>query len=405
MNNDDEIVLRLGEYESLQTDQLTPEQAQLLAERFGRYLTVQPAWGGGWSLQAQQYVGVMALDDVRILVRPKVPLDNLFYMLTYAYDLPQFRGEETDLDVAEDLFEFIVEIFVRQVEALVRRGIHRAYVDREENDRYLRGRLLVGEHVRRNLLLQDQVYQRRNEYTEDVLENQILRHTLWLLSRQGYRQGNLRNRVRRALSAFSTIRPVTIQPGDCDGVHYNRLNERYRSRINLARLLLQHLSLEGRAGSHRFFAFLFDMNQVFELFVAHYLKRAFATHPTLAVEIQPTIWLDSDNKEKGRPDLILRHNRQRILVLDTKYKTFDGSPSEGDRNQMVTYCHTMAIERSLLIYADAASVRYHREFRGIHLQATSLPLDGTLAVLRQRGHRFTNQLANMLSAFHAGDKP
>jgi 5-methylcytosine-specific restriction enzyme subunit McrC len=392
----EEITIRLSEYESLETDQLTPIQAQLLAEKFGRYLIVQPTWGGGCLLRAQQYVGVIALDGLRILIRPKVPLDNLFYMLTYAYDLPQFRQEKADLAVAEDLFEFIVDIFVRQVDGLVRRGIHRAYVDREENDRFLRGRLLMGEHLHRNHILQDQFYQQRNEYTEDVLENQILRHTLGLLSRQRYRQQNLRHRVRRTQSAFGTVQPVAVTLHDCDHIHYNRLNERYRSRINLARLLLQHLSLEGQEGNHRFFAFIFDMNQIFELFVARYLKESFATHPALSIDIQPTIWLDTTQKEQGRPDLILRYNRQRVIVMDTKYKRFDNAPSLDDTQQMITYCHTMMLQRSLLIYADSHQPDYRREFRGIYLDALSLPLDGDLSLLRQRSQELVRQLIDLV---------
>ena len=391
-----EVTIHLREYEVMETNALSMAQARLLSTQFHRYLSIQPTWGGGYTIRAQQYVGVIALDGIRILIHPKVPLDNLFYMLTYAYDLPEFRQEQTELAAAEDLFEFIVDIFVRQVDSLLRSGIHRAYVDFEENDRYLRGRLLMAQHLRRNLVRRDRVYQQRNEYTDDVLENQILRHTLDLLSRQSYRQSSLRQRLRRTLSAFVHLEPTHIQPSDCIRVHYNRLNERYRSRINLAHLLLQHLSLEGRTGSQRFFAFLFDMNQLFELFIAHYLKEKFTAHPTLSVEIQPDIWLDTARREKGRPDLILRNNQQRLLIMDTKYKTFDGSPSESDRNQMVTYCHTMDLPHSLLIYADARSVDHRSEFRGIFLRALSLPLNGGLDELRQRSESFVGQLTRLL---------
>lgn len=394
----EEITLCLREYETLETDNLTRSQAQLLADKFGRYLTVQRSWSDGYTLRAEHYVGVIALDGLRILIQPKVPLDNLFFMLTYAYDLPEFRREEADLTAAEDLFEFIVDIFVRQVDELIRRGIHRAYVDREENDRFLRGRLLVAEHLRHNRILQDQIYQQRNDYTEDVLENQILRHTLSLLSRQHYREESLRPRLRRAHSAFATVQPVSVTPGDCDRVHYTRLNERYRSRVNLARLLLQHLSLEGQAGDQRFFAFLFDMNQIFELFVARYLKESFAADPTLDIEIQPEIWLDTSKKERGRPDLILLHRQQRVLVMDTKYKVFAGSPAREDINQMVTYCHTMMVPRSLLIYADPRPPDYRSEFRGIHLSALSLPLDGALPLLRQRSQEVVDQLRTIANS-------
>ena len=91
---------------------------------------------------------------------------------------------------------------------------------------------------------------------------------------------------------------------------------------------MQHLSLEGRPGSDPFAAYLFDMSQVFELFVARFLESHFAAHASIQVDIQPSIWLDEDRKRRGIPDIILRRDGRRNLVLDTKYKVFDRSPRE-----------------------------------------------------------------------------
>ena len=85
------------------------------------------------------------------------------------------------------------------------------------------------------------------------------------------------------------------------------------------------------------------MNKVFELFVARFLASHFAIHPSIQVEIQPDIWLDTDRQEKGIPDIVLRRDGCPFLVLDTKYKTFHSKPDEADRNQMVTYCHTLGL--------------------------------------------------------------
>jgi 5-methylcytosine-specific restriction enzyme subunit McrC len=377
MNSEGLLVLELDEFTSIPCPPLSQAQLGLLRDRFGQFLDVSRQWDGTVELTAKHYVGVIALDGLRIHIHPKVPLDNLFYMLTYAYDLPEFRAEDAELSTADDLFDFIVEIFVGQVNRLLRRGIHRAYVDREENERYLRGRLLMAQHLRHNIIVVDRIYQSRNDYTADVLENQILQQTLSLLSRQSYVNQTLRSQVRQTFGAFDLVQPRTVQVSDCDLIHFTRLNERYRSPINLARLLLQHLSLEGRHGEHHFHAFLFDMNQLFEKFVARYLQRAFEGMPFLQLEVQPTMWLDSERQEKGRPDLWLRNGRGIHLILDTKYKHFGGTPQEADRNQMVTYCHALNAERGMLIYASPDSVVYRADIRGIGIYAASLPLDGS----------------------------
>lgn len=373
---------------------LTEEQANRLRQHFGRYLSIQPAWQfGAWELTAKQYVGVIMLDDLRIHIEPKVNLQNLFYMLTYAYDLADFRREAAGLAPSEEIFEFIVVIFLRQVEQLVQRGIHRAYITQEENQPYLRGRLMLADHLRHNALHVQRFYQRTNEFTADVLENRILRYTLSLLARLDYRQSGLRQQIHRVASAFAEISPVPISPAECDRVVYTRLNAAYRPRINLARLLIQHLSLESATGSNQFASYLLDMNKVFELFVARYLTSHFAGDPSIQIEIQPDIWLDADRQEKGVPDIVLLRGGQRYLVLDTKYKRFYGKPDEADRNQMVTYCHTLGLPRGVLIYADDKVISQSADFKGIGLRARSLPLHGSLETFKDRCQQFALQFA------------
>ncbi|MEI2689793.1 MAG: hypothetical protein V9H69_08780 [Anaerolineae bacterium] len=389
--------LFLREHESCQCATLTAEQASQLHRHFARYLAIQPAWQpGAWELTARQYVGVIVLEDLRIQIEPKVNLQNLFYMLTYAYDLADFRQEAATLTPSEEIFEFIVIIFLRQVEQLVQRGIYRAYITEEENQPYLRDRLLLADHLQRNAVHVQRFYQRTNEFTADVLENRILRYTLNLLARFEYREPGLRQQICRVASAFAEVSPVPIAPADCDRVVYTRLNLTYRPRINLARLLIQHLSLEGAQGSTQFASYLLDMNKVFELFVARFLASHFTDDPSVQVEIQPDIWLDSDRQEKGIPDIVLRRESQPYLVLDTKYKTFHGMPDQADRNQMVTYCHTLGLSRGLLIYADDHAIDHRANFKGIVLSARSLALHGALNAFKERCQQFAMQFVARL---------
>lgn len=390
--------IHLREYETCETAELGPALAEVLRRHFPKYLTVQPSWLPGYvQLGAKQYVGTIVLDGVHILIEPKVQLQNLFYMLTYAYDLPQFRDETALLDPSDDLFEFVVEIFARQVEQLVRRGMCRAYIDYEENSAVLRGRLQLAEHLQRNAMQIQRFYQRTNEFTADILENRILKYTLWLLSRLHFSRAELRPRLLRALSGFTETSFVQVSPADCDRVVYTRLNASYRSRINLAKLLLQNLSLEGHAGLTPFATYLFDMNQVFELFVARYLERYFASDPLLQVAIKPSIWLDADQKERGEPDIVLKRGGQDALVLDTKYKRFDRAWEVSDRDQMFMYCHRLSLTRGILIYADDHPIHYRATFTGVAIEAQALTLSGEVGEFAARCQSFAAGLAEAMA--------
>ena len=383
------VVLELAEYGTLTTDALTAAHIARLRSDFSHAVRVGPSWlPGKVDLTATDYVGVIALDGLQLHIRPKVPLSNLFYMLTYAYDLAQFRNSPTTLAESDDLFAFLVEIFVKQVDRLVRDGIARGYVDSDDDPAYLRGRLRPMEHLRRSATRPGRFPQQVNEFTADLLTNRILKFTLWQLARAGAGTDTARRGLRRTLSAFSEVSLVAVTPADCERVVYTRLNESYRTPVNLARLFLQHLSLEGHAGATPFMSYLAPMPYVFELFVGRYLQETYANHPRLSVALQEPIWLDEAQRAQGRLDIVLRRDGRTWLILDTKYKRFGGRPSADDRQQMYTYCGTMGIDRAVLVYADTWPGQYREVLKHaqvpVMLTAQSLALDGDLGDFRAR---------------------
>ena len=386
--------LWLVENGTLTTDALSAAQVARLRAEFGRAVVVRPSWqAGAVELAAHDLIGVIAFGGdaaggLRLHIQPKTPLANLFFMLTYAYELPDFRGAESPLATADDLFAFLVDIFVKRVDRLVRDGIARGYVESDDDPAFLRGRLRPMEHLRRSATRPGRFPQQLNEFTADLPENRILKFTLWRLARAGPGDDALRRRLRRTLSAFSEVSLAAVTPADCERVVYTRLNESYRTPVNLARLFLQHLSLEGHAGGTPFMSYLLPMAKVFEAFAGRYLRESYRGHPRLRVELQRPIALDEEARVAGRPDIVLYRNGQPWAILDTKYKLFDDAPNDTDRNQMYAYCGAMGVRRAVLVYADAAPVDYVVRLRGgagpVTLAAQSLALDGALAEFQAR---------------------
>ena len=397
MNHLEPWVIRLRENGTLTGVPLSPATAAALRVTYrDDQLRVSPSWSGGYDLSAGAYVGAIAANDgdrpLHLLIEPKVPITNLFYMLTYAHQLPQFGGDLSPLLAGEALFDFIARIFIGQVDDIIRRGIHRGYVDYEETATRLRGRLLLAQQMRRGPVVVG-FHQRANEFTADVLENRILRAALALLARARFRDPELGPRARRSLAAFEEASPAAVTPADCDRVVYTRLTERYRSPINLARLFLRYLSLEGRAGTTPFVTFLVPMFQLFELFVARLLSEATAIRPRYHVAAQPIIWLDEARRLKGRPDIVLRRDGRDYLVLDTKYKVYGDKPKPEDVHQMVTYCHTLGVGRGVLVYpGDTPLAEEHVMKAGVRLEMRSLSLNGSLAEFRQNCGIFVDKV-------------
>lgn len=401
MTPDASRTIHLREYEKRFGVELKREQARHLRDHFGKHLNVTPAFdGAGYDLEAKGSVGVIVLPDVTIRIDSKVPADNLFVMLARAYGLDvKLRGETTMLDIGDSLLEFVAGVFVSQVDNLVRQGIARGYIDLNEEAPFLRGRLLVAQQARRGAVASTRFHQQANEFTADLLENRILRATLALLLRHYYSKAGLRPSLRRALSAFSEVTPVAARPSDCDRVVYTRLNRRYEPAIRLARLLLQLLSPEGHAGPTPFPAFLLSMHDVFEKFVTNTLVEALALRPGWRVESQQRIFLDRDEHEEGFPDLVLYEWERPVMVIDTKYKQYDGKPKPEDRNQMFAYCRRLGVSRGLLLYPNDAADRQTRRLIGgpgtedsVALDMWTVSLAGSPQEFLWRWERFVDEV-------------
>jgi len=386
-------IIRVPEYQLLAGQPLPRQTAQVLRDRFDKYVTVTPSFEvpGTFDLQAGDWVGQIVVSETCIVIEPKTPVNNLFYMLTYAYKLPRFQREPFPFRVSEDLLEMVVLIFARQVENLVRKGIYRSYVAREENLPILRGRLLLDKQVRRNPAQLHRFFTRRDEFTADVLENRLLKVVIFLLSRLEYHQPDMRRRLRRLLRAFDEVSLQPIVRDDFDRVLYGRLNQHYETVHNLARLLWEHLSLESYEGEHAFVSYLLHMWQVFEVFVAEYLSEFFSGVPGVDVAPQQNIWLDVEQRVKGVPDIVIKVNDRPALVLDTKYKLIRTKPSEDDFYQMIAYCHRLGLRSGILVYPGGVPPDKF-VFNDITVEVRSLDLTGDLPTFRSRCHAFAEEL-------------
>ena len=360
---------------------LTDRDARRLSGAFSQQIGLRPTGRPGeYVLSPSHYVGTIRLPDSSIVVKPKVPVSNLFWMLSYAHELADFRGLDVGLAETEDIFEFIVKIFAEKVLDLARQGLTRGYVEREENLSTVRGRVLVLENLRKNSAIKSRVFCRLVEHTEDVKENQILKLCCFLLLREPLRDWQTMMGLRSALGRFEHVRLVPLTDADIDSVFFNRLNERYAGCIALARLLLSRMSLRETLGPVPASSFLIDMNRLFERFVAAVLQQQVERlGGRLATQtgIRLTMAEEGMKPIYGVPDLFLRRPDGATVVLDTKYK----DPGHegwviGDVYQVSAHCAAAGSSLGVLIYASIGDWRWRRQLVGSEtiVMGLSLPL-------------------------------
>jgi 5-methylcytosine-specific restriction enzyme subunit McrC len=238
-------------------------------------------------------------------------------------------------------------LFVEQAEILLRQGLVKQYRVTEGNKRALKGRLLFAQQLTRNLVHQERFYTQHQVYDQEHELNSLLAMGLRLAS-EVTQTASLGARLRALLLHWPEVGEIpipAIRP------QLTRKTERYGATLDLALLLLHHLSPDLSKGGIEAAALLFDMNRLFEVYVARQLTRA-ATTLGAEVHIQnrEVFW----NETTIRPDLVVEFkNPTRRIILDTKWKLpGQGSPSAADLQQVYAYCHLWKAAHGFLLYPN-----------------------------------------------------
>lgn len=340
---------------------------------------------GKRAIQAMQYVGVVRLGNRTIQVLPKIyqaqhseaeevktkeATANLLRMLAYAGELPVREYEVAPLmRQTDNWFEILTRLFATHLREEWQRGAFRTYQAIENDSAVLKGKWRISEQLRKPEH-RHVFFVAYDEFSADNSLNRVFRFVverLWKLTRDNDNHQML-GELRQWMEEVTVLPNVTANAADPSQL--TRLNEHYRPLLNLARVFLDGGALQMAAGDLSTFAFVFDMNQLFERFITGFVHRH--SGEVLSDQLKACDFLpqsrgasrylarrDEKTVFHTKPDIAFRTNAEFPLLVDTKYKRLD----EGDRKlgisqtdfyQMHAYAHRYDCKRVLLLYPQIA---------------------------------------------------
>lgn len=382
----------------------------------GKFLSVEPAEiAGHRQVSARNYVGSISVGGIQVLVRPKIPLRNLFLLLEVGLRERDWRDEATQYETSEDLLPAFVSFFARTTETTLARGLYHSYRERRDRLPAMRGRIDIARQLARPGV-EIPTACRFTEFTADLVENSYLRAAVSRSLRVAGVQAADRHRLMRHLVALEDVGDVRHHPADFDDVVFTRLNEHYRPALRLARLVLENLTLRDAIGEVETSSFMLDMNDLFERFVTERLRRALRGR--LDVKDQHSDYLDTGRDVRIQPDLVFGPESSPRFVADIKYKLTD--ESAGGRNadlyQLLAYTTALDLTEGLLIYCLSAdgtlaaagmparsSVRVRHTDTVLHTYA--LDLSGTPDEVGKNMGALADWIAERAAAANSGATP
>ena len=339
---------------------LTPDELQALqtfhgsGRKFPFYRLIHQG------VRFRGYVGTIRVGETTIEILPKADRlgddeywrGRLFDMLRVAHDLPLHTPSAAHLRTRpHDVLHLYLRLLLKQCERLYRRGLHRAYHVEEANATALSGRLLFGEHLRRNLVHRERFYVSRDRFDFATPLNRLLRQGLTEAVRlNGSR--TLRPRFHRLLETWPELPPQPVTEATFERLRFPRGTEEYRPAVAIARLILLRHAGEHRGGRD-LPALLFNVNQLWEAFLERTLRRELRDY-AVSGQCRTAYW-----SAPGLPDSMLRPDLTLSdpvtgaprFLLDAKWKVpHRHRPAAGDLQQLYTYGHVHGARGVGLLY-------------------------------------------------------
>ncbi|MBI2392027.1 MAG: hypothetical protein HYV09_20715 [Deltaproteobacteria bacterium] len=318
---------------------------------------------GHQRITACQFVGYVEVGELAIEILPKADRDakadaapwraGMLEMLHAATGLRfEHPTESSQTAGRSTLLHVVIARFLEEVETLAHQGLARGYRSEEQNGPVFRGKLLLQQQLRENLARDDRFFVRTTTYDRDIVVNRILRAALDALQTLRI-DATAARRAAQCADAFATVTRGRVNGSDFDRLRLGRSTARYHDALLLARMILERRAPELRSGRAPVFALLFDMNVLWERYVAALFRKAAGRRFTVRTQEGRGFWRAAGSTERTvRPDIVVEsEDGSVVLIADTKWKLVrEGVPSDDDLKQMFVYNELFGSARSLLIY-------------------------------------------------------
>jgi 5-methylcytosine-specific restriction enzyme subunit McrC len=334
---------------------------------------LRPSYKAGYGkvLQARNYVGVLQKKDgATVEILPKIAdLENvdkakeiLIRMLKTLHDSPFKHFDLAYLKSRKmPLLEIFISMFLDELSALIKKGVKSGYIDKEENLRFLKGKLKTSRHILHNHTHKERFFVEYQEFLSDRVENRLIKTALELLYKKSSSNEN-QQRIREYLFVFDDVGACKDAKADFAKVRIDRQMVHYEQVLSWCKIFLLQDSFTPYSGDSVAFALLFDMNKLFESYIGSYFKKN-AIDKTIIRLQDKTRHLAYEKNGEGKfrlkPDIVMKN-----AIADTKWKilTSNDDINQADMYQLYAYgAKYKDCEQLYLIYPKSDEI--NKEFK------------------------------------------
>lgn len=306
-------------------------------------------------IKFNQYVGVIQVNGLILEIHPKADKNDddsrwkgvLISMLKACGKLKvKSTGDALVKKQHLNLLELYFELYLNEVNHIVRLGLIKQYRKETKNISALKGKLEFAGNIRQNIVRKDRFYTTHQVYDQDHKLHQVLWKALDIVEQfsRGTRINDFASRVKLD---FPDVEQINVTESILDSIKINRKSKPYEYALELARLIILNYSPDISAGKEKMLSLLFNMNELWEEFVLKQLKKvSFKYNIEVTGQESKRFW----GYNSIRPDIVVKKGEE-TFIIDTKWKTpWNKSASIEDLRQMYAYGRFWSAKKMMLLY-------------------------------------------------------
>ena len=332
-------------------------------------LSVQNLDGENPTITTSNIMGFFSVNGVQFEISSRFDSGEKQFFLHYMLSKVCNVAPTFDLINAskDKLYDFAVYLFPTFLKKAVSQGLFRMYITREYNDSNLRGVIDFPRHFRNNIPFNGKIAYRTREYSSDNFVTQLVRHTIEFIAENS----NLRKILSLDDETRGAVQEICGNTGSYDRLSRNFIINKnlrplshpyyteYEQLRKLCIMILTHDKISyGESQQNQINGILFDGASLWEEYLWTILQNQGFRHPKNKTHKGGIKMFDDPEKEDSfgknyrriYPDFYKPNNNNDGWILDAKYKHLENGAGREDLYQVVTYMHTMKIEKGGFIY-------------------------------------------------------
>ncbi len=257
----------------------------------------------------------------------KIPIANIYYLLAYAWDkLQETRQVSVRAEDCATPVDLLGRILVNGTAYLFKKGLDRNYREYESIIPGIKGKLLVGESVKKATFQYGRAVCQYDEFDYDVLHNQLLKATLKRLHYVKDLDSKLKGEAWQLCQRFHEVSEIQLRKSLFGKVRLHRNNRFYGFLLKVCELLYDNLLPDEQPGKYRFKEFWKDEKQMphlFESFVSNFYKQELpSNYRVKRDDIQWQLYTQDEFAQSRLPKMqtdVTIYTPEKKIIIEAKY--------------------------------------------------------------------------------------